>query len=122
MLGTQYRRTSSNVMLMTNDMTISVNLSMAFTPVGITQSQAADAPRGRPQPRAMNHARSGKTTVSKSGLSLTQITKHKPDPLPRYGQISVSRVESRTFELGPLVQMGSVLIVRRSCFNWRSSK
>jgi hypothetical protein len=59
----------------------------------------------------MNHARSGKTTASKSGLSLMQITKHKPDPLLGYIQIAADGVDSRNSELGHLVHMGSVLIV-----------
>lgn len=51
-----------------------------------------------------------------------QIAKHEPEPLPCYAQINAGGVVPRISELGPLVQVGSVLSIRRSCFNWRSSK
>jgi hypothetical protein len=67
-------------------------------------------------------ARSGKAAGTKSRFSLTQIAKHKPDPLPRCAQINAGGVVPGISELGPLVQVGSVLSIRRSCFNWRSNK
>lgn len=67
-------------------------------------------------------AQPGKTAGSKSGLTLMQIAKHEPEPLPCYAQINAGRVVSKISELGLLVQMGSVLSIRRSCDSWRSSK